>query len=187
MLIAFKAGDYLAGTMLRPFLVDLGLSKTDIGVLLGTGGFVAGLVGAIVGGVLLARTGRIRGLVLFGVLQASGVAAYAFIVVTGATGALLWGAVIYEHFVGGLATAALFTAMMDASRPERAGTDYTVQASIVVFASGAASALSGLVAEAIGYSALFVLGATLALAGPALAALPRFTHITRADTTEVSP
>ncbi len=179
VLVAFKTGDYLAGGMLRPFLVDLGLSKTDIGLLLGTGGFVAGLVGAVAGGVLLGRLGRIRALVGFGVLQASGVAAYAAVVAAEATGGLLWAAVVYEHFVGGLATAALFTAMMDASRPSHAGTDYTVQASIVVLASGAAAALSGYVAEAIGYPALFALGATLALLGPILAAVPRCVAITR--------
>ena len=183
VLIAFKAGDYLASGMLRPFLVDLGLTKTDIGLLLGTGGFVAGLLGAVVGGALLNGVGRLRGLVIFGLLQASGVAAYAVVVAGELSGAPLWGAVVYEHFVGGLATAALFTAMMDASRPARAGTDYTVQASIVVLASGATTALSGYVAEAIGYSALFALGAVLALAGPGLAALPSFTRITRASET----
>lgn len=179
VLVAFKAGDYLAGGMLRPYLVDLGLSKTDIGVILGTGGFVSGLLGAVIGGALLSRTGRVRGLVVFGLLQASGVAAYAAVVTTGVTGAGLWGAVIYEHFVGGLATAALFTSMMDASRRSRAGTDYTVQASVVVLASGAAAAMSGYVAESIGYAQLFVLGAALALLGPALAAIPRLTRVTR--------
>ena len=32
---------------------------------------------------------------------------------------------IFEHLVGGMATAALFTMMMDACRPYAAGTDYT--------------------------------------------------------------
>lgn len=180
VLVAFKVGDYLAGGMLRPFLVDLGLSKTDIGLLLGTGGFVAGLVGALVGGALVAPLGRVRALVLFGLLQASGVAAYAVIVAGAHTGAPLWAATIYEHFVGGLATAALFTSMMDACRTESAGTDYTLQASIVVIASLGAATLSGVVAEAIGYPALFRLGAALALLGPLLAAVPACTAITHA-------
>jgi len=183
VLVAFKVGDYLAGGMLRPFLVDAGLSKTDIGLLLGTGGFVAGLLGAVVGGALVTPVGRVRALVTFGLLQATGVAAYAVIVAGAHTGALLWAATVYEHFVGGLATAALFTAMMDASRTEHAGTDYTLQASIVVIASLAASTVSGIVAEAIGYPALFRLGAILALAGPLLAAVPACTAITRAVAT----
>ena len=48
-----------------------------------------------------------------------------------------------EHFASGMATAALFTAMMDWSRPSASGTDYTVQASAVVIATGIASTLSG--------------------------------------------
>ncbi len=43
--------------MLRPWMVDVGLSKTDIGVLLGTGGFTAGLIGAVLGGALVNRVG----------------------------------------------------------------------------------------------------------------------------------
>ncbi len=96
-------------------------------------------------------------------------------------GSGLWAAVLYEHFVGGLATAALFTAMMDASRPDQAATDYTVQASIVVFASGGAAALSGFAAEALGYVGLFHAGAALAVLAPLLAALPSFTAITRSE------
>ena len=45
VLMVYKAGDALATGMLRPFLADAGLSLVDIGWLLGTVGFVAGLVG----------------------------------------------------------------------------------------------------------------------------------------------
>ena len=41
-----------------------------------------------------------------------------------------------EHLASGMATAALFTAMMDACADGSAATDYTVQASVVVLATG---------------------------------------------------
>ena len=50
-----------------------------------------------------------------------------------------------EHLFGGMATVALFTAMMDASRGERAATDYTIQACIVVSATGLGAIASGFV------------------------------------------
>ncbi|MFP2907780.1 MFS transporter, partial [Pyxidicoccus sp. 3LFB2] len=76
-----------------------------------------------------------------------------------------------EHVASGMATAAVFTAMMDACRPGHAATDYTVQASLVVLATGAAAAVSGFSAAALGYSAHFALAAALCVAGTLYAAL----------------
>lgn len=57
-LILYKGGDALATGMLRPFLADIGLNLKDIGLLLGTAGFAAGLVGALVGGGCVQWLGR---------------------------------------------------------------------------------------------------------------------------------
>lgn len=177
VLMSFKLGDYLVASMVRPWLVDLGVTKAEIGVLMGMGGFGAGLFGALMGGALVQPLGRRRALVWFSLLQASGLASYAVVAAVGGGMPLLWGAVLWEHWVGGMATAALFTAMMDASRLEEAGTDYTVQASIVVLASFVGSALSGFVAGAVGYEATFTLGACVALTAPVLASSPRLTRL----------
>ncbi len=185
ILVAFKFGDYLAQGMLRPWMVDSGLTMTEIGLMLGTAGFGAGLLGALAGGLLVNPMGRRRALVVFGLAQTTGVAAYAACIALSLTGPALWAAVVYEHAVGGMATAALFTAMMDASRSEHAATDYTVQASIVVLASGVASALSGFGAKAFGYDGLFALGSVLSLLAPALAAVPALMLITRPAPPEV--
>jgi PAT family beta-lactamase induction signal transducer AmpG len=67
-----------------------------------------------------------------------------------------------EHLAGGMATAALFTCMMDWCSEESSATDYTVQASTVVIATGVASALAGFSAQAIGYFGHFVVSAILA-------------------------
>lgn len=167
VLIAFKLGDYLVQGMLRPWLVDTGWSLTDIAALLGVGGFTAGLVGAAAGGALVAPLGRHRALVLFGLLQALSLGGYA---IAAWTGLGVWAAVLAEHFLGGCATAALFTAMMDASRPDRGATDYTLQASIVVVASMVSAGVSGVLAAHLGYAGVFGLGAVVALGAPALAA-----------------
>lgn len=49
-----------------------------------------------------------------------------------------------------MAYTALLTAMMDRSRPETAGTDYTTQISVVFVGVVASTVLGGLIAEAIG-------------------------------------
>lgn len=170
VLVAFKFGDYVGQGMLRPWLVDGGYDKAEIGALLGIGGFGAGLVGALLGGWSTPRLGIGRALVGFGLLQATGVGAWA----VAATWApqLAPAAVLWEHFVGGMATTALFTAMMAACRPSDASTDYTLQACLVVLASGVGSAVGGLIAADQGYAVTFAAAAALSLLGPLSAALP---------------
>ncbi len=164
LLVAYKAGDAFATSMLRPFLADAGLSLSDIGWLLGTVGFVAGLVGALVGGGLVNRLGRRTSLVVFGLLQAATVAGYAYLAIGTPSMRALYTLCAAEHFAGGMATAALFTCMMDWCARESSATDYTVQASAVVIASGVASALAGFSAQALGYFGHFCLATALALA-----------------------
>jgi len=169
VLLAYKFGEALAGAMLRPMLVDLGLALSDIGWLLGTAGFSAGLAGALLGGWAAGRFGRHRTLIAAGVLQAVTVGAYLLPAVGIATDTVPLAVLVsVEHLIGGVATAALFTAMMDRCDPASGGTDYTLQASAVVLSTGVAAGVSGLVAEPLGYAAHFAIGGALSLAGTGL-------------------
>jgi MFS family permease len=161
LVVVYKAGEAFAQGMLRPFLSDRGLTLGDIAWMLGTVGFIAGMAGALVGGALVGRIGRRRSLVVFGIGQVITVAGYAYLAFTVPSRMELAAWLGVEHFAGGTATAALFTSMMDWSRPESGGTDYTVQASAVVIATGAASTLSGFSAQMLGYGPHFVLAAVL--------------------------
>ena len=151
--------------MLRPFLVDAGLTMAEIGWLLGTAGFTAGLLGALAGGALVIRLGRVPSLLLFGALQACSVALYSLPAFGLTSQAMLYAVCTLEHFAGGMATAALFTMMMDVCRRESAATDYTLQASVVVLATGVLSALSGFSAEALGYGGHFLCAGACCLIG----------------------
>lgn len=165
VLVAYKGGEALAGGMLRPFLVDRGLGTDEIGWLLGGAGFTAGLLGAVAGGLGATRLGRWRALFGFGVLQVVGQASYVLVALGWGHDVGLWGAVLLEHFTGGLATAALFTMMMDVCDERSAGTDYTIMASVVVMTVGVGQALSGFVASQADYVGVFVLATALAALG----------------------
>ncbi|MCK6514820.1 MFS transporter [Myxococcota bacterium] len=175
VVMAYKAGESLGGAMLKPMLVDLGLGLTELGALTGTAGFSAGLVGALIGGAAVSRFGAGVSLVVFGVLQSLTVAAYAVVPPLGvaALGLPIYVLTVLEHLCGGMATAALFTRMMDACAAETEGTDYTVQASAVVIATGGAATLSGFVAENLGYSGHFLLSGLLSLAAVGLIGLAK--------------
>ncbi|MCP4447861.1 MAG: MFS transporter [Myxococcales bacterium] len=168
ILFLYKIGDAFATAMLRPFLVDAGMEMDAIGWLLGTAGFTAGLLGALAGGWGVNRLGRMRALIVYGVIQALAVTAYVLPAINIGGLPLLVAVTTVEHFAGGMATVALFTLMMDACRPNTEGSDYTVQASIVVIATGIAAALSGISAAAFGYAGHFVFAGVLCFSALAL-------------------
>lgn len=169
VLAVYKAGESFGVSVLRPFLVDRGLEMTEIGAIVGVGGFFAGGVGALTGGWIAGRVGARRALVGLAGVQAVAVATYALPAGgIGGHGAVMLAAG-FEHFASGMATAAVFTSMMEATRARAAATEYTVQACVVVLATILAAAASGASAERLGYPAHFLLAACACLGAVALA------------------
>jgi PAT family beta-lactamase induction signal transducer AmpG len=64
----YRLTDYVMGTMTNTFYIDMGFSLTEIGVVAKFFGWPSTLVGAVLGGVIVAKIGRIRGLLLGSVL-----------------------------------------------------------------------------------------------------------------------
>lgn len=188
VLATYKTGEWFASGMLRAFLTDelTAISPTgalpkgtpdpyvldQMSVILGYVGFSCALVGALIGGVLVRVLRRQRALIVLGALQTVAIATMALAAEAPGIG-MFYAISAAEHLTSAMATAALFTAMMDVCRPEDAGTDYTVQASLVVIASGVASALSGLSAGALGYGGHFLVAAGLSAVGVIVAAAYR--------------
>lgn len=168
VLVTYKAGESLGSAMVKPMLKDMGLSLADIGLLVSLVGSLAALLGALAGGWLTTRLGRLPAIIGFGLLQALSVAAYALLSWRHGMGLavpieLVSAINALEHFASGMAMAALLTAVMDLSRPEHAGADFTVQVSVLAIFGGAFYLLAGITAETLGYTAYFLLSGGLAL------------------------
>ncbi len=171
VLVLFKAGDGMATAMLRPMLFDRGVDLPTLGVVLGGAGFGAGLLGALVGGAAVPMLGQQRALVVFGAAQAVSLLGYVVLATTPLTMTNMLFLTSIEHGAGGMATAALFTAMMGWTHEPAAASEYTLMSCIVVIASGSASALAGVFAQAHGYVALFELATALGFAAVAVTAV----------------
>ncbi|ASP40438.1 MFS transporter [Bacterioplanes sanyensis] len=165
MVITYKFGDAFGTQMVRPLLVDTGLQLTELGWLMGTYGFSAGLLGAVVGGWSIRYLGRQTALLAFLLLE--GLALLSYVGISGQP-QLPWTQILLavglEHVAGGMATAALFTVMMDYCRPSHEASDYALQSCLVIVAGLLASALSGLSATHLGYDGHFALAAGLCVA-----------------------
>ncbi len=169
-ILIYATGSSMAATMFRPLLVDLGLSMADIGWMTGIVGSLAAIVGSLLAGGFIQPLGRQRSLILFGLLQAIAVAALTLPAIGIRDPLILYAVSTGEVFARSVASTALFTVMMDKSRPETAGSDYTLQSSVYVLGHQVGvPALSGFIAAALGYTGVFIIGFVVCLMGAWLA------------------
>ncbi len=165
LICAYKFGDAMASSLVSPFMYDAGLSKSEIAVIKGTVGSVMGLLGAGLGGWLAWKLGRRPALLICGVLQTLSLTLYIACAADPQSTYLIYAASTAEHLLGGMATVALFTLMMDASEPAQAGTDYTLFSCAILLAGGVAAISGGLIGDAFGYVASFTVATVLSGAG----------------------
>lgn len=165
LIFCFRFGDQILNSLLPPFLLDHGVSKSMIALMKGGVGSATSLLGASIGGWLVYQLGRRKALLLAGLSQAAGFGLYVAVAFQLGGVELLWAATVLEGIVGTMATVALFTLMMDASDPDHAGTDYTLLASVVVAVSSLGSLAGGVLGDKLGYGPTFLIATALAVAG----------------------
>ncbi len=157
LICMYKFGDAMASSLVGPFMHDAGLSKEEIAVVKGTIGSTMGLAGAALGGWMAWYFGRRPALIACGVLQTASLLLYVACALEPGDRHLIYAASTAEHLLGGMATVALFTLMMDASDPAHAGTDYTLLACAIVLAGGLSGLAGGVVGDLAGYVGAFAL------------------------------
>ena len=170
ILTLYTTGPYMASRMFRPLLVDIGLSLADIGLMLGIVSYGVGILGAIAGGFPIAIWGRKRSLIFLGFFQVLMMLTYLLPALGVTNLPILYGVAIGTNFASSMAVTVLYTIMMDKSRLETAGTEYTLQSSTTFFAGIIAAALGGIIAQAIGYQGVFIISIAIALLSIAIVA-----------------
>ncbi|MEM1239085.1 MAG: MFS transporter [Cyanobacteria bacterium P01_H01_bin.26] len=170
ILVLCTADGAMAGAMFRPLLVDIGLSLGDIALMLGVVSYTAGMVGAIIAGLTISSLGRKRSLLLFNLFQGLCITAYLLPAFHIHHIVVLYAAAVSVQLAGSMSSTALCTVMMDRSDLATAGSDYTVQSSLVLFSGIGIAAVSGFIAQAVGYQGLFMLSAMVALLSVTLVA-----------------
>lgn len=163
VLIGWRLAETMVQWMTNPMLVDRGFSLERIGVLLGVLGSLGSLAGALIAGRLVGTYGRHRTLVGTGLLLAPALALY--LAPAAGVGGLpaIYAIVVLGAMAGGAATAALYTAAMDAAAYETAGTDFTIQQSLAAVGPMVAASFSGFSASLLGYGGHFALACALQL------------------------
>jgi PAT family beta-lactamase induction signal transducer AmpG len=167
--LLFKAGDYAMAPMVKPFLVDAGLTAGEIGYLQTPLVVACSIVGALAGGALATRWGVFRALWVLGLLQALSNLGYAA-AAHWPSRPLLWGAIAFEPLCGGLGTAPFLAFLMAGCEVRYAATQFALLSALFALARTLLAGPSGDLAAAWGYDLYFA--ATALAAAPAFALLP---------------
>jgi MFS transporter, PAT family, beta-lactamase induction signal transducer AmpG len=158
---------------LPTLLVDRGYGLSEIGLLMGVVTSLSGAAGGAFGGLVVKRLGRERALVAL-TLLCSVCLASTLLTRMAADRALLYAGLTLPYF-GVVSRATLLYAMiMDRSRGHVAGTDYTLQATVVQVCGFLGLGAGSVVAEQLGSTAVFALAPALTL-GALFAAKQLFT------------
>lgn len=164
-ILLYKVGDQLATDLVNPFYLELGFTKTQIGLIAKVFGFSAMISGGLLGGLLLFKLGIYRSLWIFGILQAVSTFAFAVLAHTGFSIPLLATVVTLENLASGMAGASYAAYMASLCDKRYTATQYALFSSLigvtrVIFVSG-----SGYMAKHLGWANFFITCALLAIPG----------------------
>ncbi len=168
VLITFKIADGLAGPLLKPLMVDLGLTFSQIGIYVTMLGAVAALIGAGLAGFSLKYVSREHALLGFSILKIFTLAAYAWLAVQYEAQRSIDVWIIYlinaaEDMISAMLLVVMLTLVMQYSRKHLAGTDFTFQVALMATVSGGLYSLSGILGDLLGYASYLSLITVLAL------------------------
>jgi len=170
-ILLYKVGDTMASNMTIPFYLAIGFSKTEIGAVVKLFGFWATIIGSVVGGVVMLRTGIYRALWGFGILQALSTAGFAVLAQVGYSLPLLAGVIAFENLSAGMGTAAFVAFMASLTNRQFTATQYALLSSLMGVPRVIIAAPTGYFAEWLGWTIFF--------SGCALIAIPGLLLLTR--------
>ncbi|BBJ22246.1 AmpG family muropeptide MFS transporter [Candidatus Nitrotoga sp. AM1P] len=174
-LFFYKLGDSMCTALATPFYMDMGFSKTQIGLIAKNAGLWPAVIGGLLGGLWMVRIGINRALWLFGVVQVVSIFGFFWLASVGyhaeiTTVELTQLAIVIgiEALGVGLGTAAFVAFIARTTHPAYTATQFALFTSLAAMPRTFANAATGWLVEAIGWTGFFLLCALLALPGMVL-------------------
>ena len=188
----YKLGDSMATALATPFYIDLGFTRTEIGLVAKNAGLWASLAGGILGAIWLEQTGVNRGLWIFGALQALAILGFAALAKVGLSTWMLGLVIGAEAFAVGLGTAAFTGYIATTTDPRYTATQFALFTSLAAVPRTFFNAFTGYIVAQTGWFYFFLICFVLALPGMLLLAkiapwTPPADDADRSDRTENRP
>jgi MFS transporter, PAT family, beta-lactamase induction signal transducer AmpG len=161
----YKLGDSMVTALATPFYLDMGFSKTEIGLIAKNAGLWPSVVGGLLGGIWMIKLGINRALWIFGVIQMVAILGFAWLATLGHS--LSWLAIVIgvEALGVGLGTTAFVAYIAHTTHPLYTATQYALFTSLAAVPRTFANAATGYLVEWFGWTAFFLFCFVIAIPG----------------------
>ena len=167
----YKLGDSLCTALATPFYLDMGFSKTEIGLIAKNAGLWPSVIGGLLGGLWMVKLGINRALWVFGVVQWVAIYGFAWLAWLGpaesdsARLGVLAVVIGLEALGVGLGTTAFVAYMARTTHPAYTATQLALFTSLMAMPRTFINASAGWLVEAMGWYNFFLLCGVLAVPG----------------------
>jgi PAT family beta-lactamase induction signal transducer AmpG len=161
----YKIGDNMATALSMPFYLEVGFSKTEIGLVAKHAALWPSIVGGLLGGLFMVRMGINRALWVFGVVQVASILGFAVLASAGPELWLLAMVIGFEYLGVGMGTAAFTAFIARETSKTYAATQFALFTALAAVPRTLANASTGMIVEQIGWVDFFLFCTLLALPG----------------------
>lgn len=164
----YKLGDNMATALATPFYLDMGFALSEIGIVAKHAGLWPMIVGGLLGGLLMLKTGINRALWIFGAVQLVSILGFALMARVGEGLWLLALVISFEYLGVGLGAAAFIAFIARTTSRAHTITQLALLTALTAVPRTFANASTGFIVERLGWEWFFYACTLAALPGMAL-------------------
>ncbi len=164
-IVFYKLGDSMATALQTPFFLDIGFSRTEIGVIVKIATTWSAIAGTALGGFVMLKVSINRALWLFGIVQIASIFGFAILALLGPNPVALFFAVSAEYLGVGLGGVALAAFMAKQTSLSFTATQLALLTSVSAISRTFATSTTGFIIEAVGYFNFFLICMLMAIPG----------------------
>ena len=165
LIVTFKIGGAVALKLFTPFLMDLGFSKTEIGLVAKAVLTTSAIAGGVLGGLWMVRLVLLRSMLLFGVLQTVSILAFYVLAVTGKSFPLMITATAIENLSAAMGNIAEVALIMALCNSRFSAFEYALLSVLALLPRYLLGGPAGWLADHAGWSTYYVVSFLLGLPG----------------------
>ena len=166
LIVLYKLGDAFAGSLTTTFLIrGVHFSVGEVGAINKGMGLASTIIGALFGGILMARLRLYNSLLIFGILQAVSNLSFMVLALVGKNYPLMIFTIAFENLSGGMGTAAFVAFLMALCNHRFTATQFALLSAFASLGRVLVGPLSGILVDGMGWTAFFFSTFIFALPG----------------------
>ncbi|MDC0207494.1 muropeptide MFS transporter AmpG, partial [Nitrospinae bacterium] len=166
LIVLYKLGDAFAGSLTTTFLIrGVNFSVGEVGAINKGMGLASTIIGALFGGVLMARFRLFKSLLIFGIFQAISNLSFMILAMVGKNYPLMIFTIAFENLAGGMGTAAFVAFLMALCDHRFTATQFALLSALASLGRVFVGPVSGVLVDKFGWVSFFFSTFIFALPG----------------------